>query len=141
MDNYRVTLPAQLNDVSEDLRALVERQARSWEQNDFALAAADWLPDGVLVSPGGQWRADELTAEMTKFHRDYTDLVVTIKNIFATANGSRLAVEWDWTVTRRRDGKRGTTPDAIIADLVDGKIQSWREYFDLSGSVEGNIND
>ena len=74
---------------------------------------------------------------MAKFHRDYTDLEVTIKNLFATADGSRLAVEWDWTVTRREDGARGTTPDAIIAELKGGKILSWREYFDLSGSVEG----
>jgi limonene-1,2-epoxide hydrolase len=62
---------------------------------------------------------------------------VTIKNIFATQDGSRLALEWDWTVTRRADGTRGTTPDAIIAELIDGKIKSWREYFDLSASVEG----
>lgn len=134
---YQVTISAKPSDVSSHLHALVERQARSWEQNDFALAAADWLPGGVLVSPAGQWRADELPGEMAKFHRDYTDLVVSIKNIFATADGSKLAVEWDWTVTRKRDGARGTTPDAIIADLVNGKIRSWREYFDLSGSVEG----
>jgi uncharacterized protein (TIGR02246 family) len=137
VSNYRPTLPSQLNDVSEELRALVERQARSWEQNDFAFAAGDWLPEGVLVSPGGQWRADELAGAMTAFHRDYTDLVVTIKNIFATADSTKLAIEWDWTVTRKIDGVRGTTPDAIIADLVGGKIKSWREYFDLSGSVEG----
>lgn len=136
MSHYSVTLPPQLNDVSEGLRALVERQARSWEQNDFALAAGDWLPEGVLVSPGGQWRTDELAGAMTAFHRDYTDLVVTIKNIFATADGTKLAIEWDWTVTRKIDGTRGTTPDAIIGDLIDGKIKSWREYFDLSGSVE-----
>ena len=26
--------------------------------------------------------------------------------------------------------------DAIIVDLVGGKIASWREYFDLGNSVE-----
>jgi ketosteroid isomerase-like protein len=136
MNNYQVSLPALESDVSPELHALVERQAKSWEENNFALAGADWLPDGVLVSPAGKWFAHELQNEMTKFHRDYTDLVVTIKNIFATQDGSRLALEWDWTVTRRSDGQRGTTPDAIIAELIDGKIKSWREYFDLSSSVE-----
>lgn len=136
---YQTMIPAKPTDAPSDLRALVARQARAWEANDFALAAADWLPDGVLVSPAGQWRAVELAGEMAKFHRDYTNLVITIKNVFATADGSKLAVEWDWTVTRKRDGVRGTTPDAIIAELVDGKIKSWREYFDLSGSVEGAV--
>jgi ketosteroid isomerase-like protein len=136
MNNYQVSLPALESDVLPELRALVERQAKSWEENNFTLAENDWLPDGVLVSPAGKWLAHELQAEMTKFHGEYTDLVVTIKNIFATGDGSRLAVEWDWTVTRKSDGLRGTTPDAIIAELVEGKIKSWREYFDLSASVE-----
>jgi ketosteroid isomerase-like protein len=136
MNHYEVSLPALESDVSPELRALVERQAKSWEGNNFALAEADWLPDGVLVSPAGKWLAHELQNEMAKFHRDYENLVVSIKNVFATQDGSRLAVEWDWTVTRRSDGMRGTTPDAIIAELVDGKIKSWREYFDLSSSVE-----
>ena len=30
-------------------RRLVERQARAWENQDFTLAAADWLPTAVLL--------------------------------------------------------------------------------------------
>jgi ketosteroid isomerase-like protein len=136
---YQPSLPQQERDASLELRGLVERQAKSWEENNFALAKQDWLPDGVLVSPAGQWLTHELKKEMEMFHREYRDLVVTIKNVFATQDGSRLAVEWDWTVTRRSDGQRGTTPDAIIAELVDGKIKAWREYFDLSSSVEARM--
>jgi SnoaL-like domain len=136
MNHYHVSLPQRSSDVSLELRALVERQAKSWEDNNFALAENDWLPNGVLVSPAGKWLAHDLGEEMAKFHLEYKKLVVTIKNVFATGDGSRLAVEWDWTVTRKSDGQRGTTPDAIIAELVDGKIKSWREYFDLSSSVE-----
>jgi SnoaL-like domain len=133
---YQITLPQQESDTTPELRALVERQAKAWEENNFALAEGDWSPTGVLVSPAGKWLAHELKGEMAKFHLEYEELVVTIKNVFATQDGSRLALEWDWTVTRKSDGQRGTTPDAIIAELVDGKIKSWREYFDLSSSVE-----
>jgi ketosteroid isomerase-like protein len=115
---------------------LVLRQAASWEQNDFALAKDDWHPDGVLVSPAGEWHVSELAQAMQDFHRDYVDLQITIKNIFVNALQDKIAIEWDWSVTRRSDGVRGTTPDAIIADLNSGKIISWREYFDLSLSVE-----
>jgi limonene-1,2-epoxide hydrolase len=74
---------------------------------------------------------------MAKLHRDYYNLLINIKNIFVTADGTRLAVEWDWTITRRSDGLTSTTPDAIIAELdQNGEILSWREYFDLSTSVE-----
>ncbi|MCK6627985.1 MAG: nuclear transport factor 2 family protein [Anaerolineae bacterium] len=118
------------------IRALVERQARAWERNDFALAAGDWLPEGVLIAPAGEWPADRLGQAMAELHADFTDLIVEIKNVFASADGGKVAIEWDWSITRKADGVRSRTPDAIIVDLVDGKIKSWREYFDLSGSVE-----
>lgn len=138
MSPYTPTLPIRVPDASREIRALVERQARAWEQNDFALAASDWHPNGVLVSPTGRWHAAELPREMDFLHRHYTELTVTIKNVFSTADGCKLAVEWDWTVTRKADGARSTTPDAIIAELQSGKITSWREYFDLSSSLEGS---
>ncbi len=62
---------------------------------------------------------------------------MTIKNVFASPDGKKAAIEWDWAVTRKKDGKRGTSHDAIIVDLVGGKIASWREYYDPASSVEG----
>lgn len=118
------------------IEELVERQARAWERNDFATAAGDWLPDGVLTAPGAVVPFAGLEAAMAAFHRDFTDLEVTITNVFHDSTVTKVAIEWLWTVTRRADGERGATPDAIIVDLQDGKIRSWREYFDLSGSVE-----
>jgi len=123
-------------DTDARIRALVERQARAWERNDFDLAAGDWLPDGVLVAPAGEWPVAELRQVMADLHADFTDLVVDIKNIFTSADDSKVAIEWNWSITRKSDGARSLTQDAIIADLVDGKIKSWREYFDLSTSVE-----
>ena len=120
------------------IRALVDRQARAWERNDFELAAPDWLPDGLLTSPGGEFPAPILRATMDNFHKLYNELVVTVTNVFASPDGNKVAVEWTWEVSRRADGARSTTFDAIIVDLVDGKIKSWREYFDLSTSVEGS---
>lgn len=123
-----------------ELEALVDRQARSWERNDFQLGASDWCEDGELTSPGGVFPIPALRQALSDFHRLYRDLEVRVSNVFfdhdLVADKTRLAVEWDWTVTRRADGLRGTTPDAIIADLEGGKIRSWREYFDLSQSVE-----
>ncbi len=128
-------------DAPRSILDLVDRQARSWERNDFGLGAADWLPDGELVSPAGRVAASDLEQELTQFHVRYTDLRVTILNVFSTPDGAKVAIEWDWEVTRRSDGARGVTHDAIIVDLVDGKIASWREYFDLGGSVEAPAED
>ena len=101
------------------------------------MAASDWLPDGELTSPAGRVPAAEIEQELTTFHQHFADLRVTVSKVFASPDSTSVAIEWDWEVTRRSDGVRGVTHDAIIVDLVGGKIASWREYFDLGGSVEG----
>jgi ketosteroid isomerase-like protein len=129
------------SETSRAIIDLVERQARSWELGDWELGAGDWLPDGELVSPAGRVPARDLERELAEFHASYRDLRVEVRNVFSTPDGAKVAIEWDWEVTRRRDGVRGLTHDAIIVDLVDGKIASWREYFDLGGSVEAPSGD
>jgi ketosteroid isomerase-like protein len=124
------------SDAPPEILALVERQARSWERNDFGSGVVDWLPDGELTSPAGRVPASEIEQELASFHRGFADLQVTVLNVFASPDKTKVAIEWDWEVTRRSDGVRGITHDAIIVDLVGGKIASWREYFDLGGSVE-----
>jgi ketosteroid isomerase-like protein len=124
------------NSAPAEILALVDRQARAWERNEFELGASDWLPDGELTSPAGRVPAGEIERELTSFHERFGDLKVTVLNVFASPDATKVAIEWDWEVTRRSDGVRGLTHDAIVVDLVDGKIASWREYFDLGGSVE-----
>ncbi len=119
------------------IKQLVERQARAWEKQDFSLAASDWLPTAVLISPEGNTPASEMPASMKDYFKDFSNLHVSIRNVFASPDGRKVAIEWEWAVTRKKDGKRGTSHDAIIVDLVGGKIASWREYYDPASSVEG----
>jgi ketosteroid isomerase-like protein len=128
--------PAALAGCDEGVRALLERQARAWVGGDFAVAAADWHPHGELTAPGNRVPFAALAQTVADFHRDYGDLHVTITNAFSSADGTRVALEWLWAVTRRRDGARSATPDAILVDLADGRIVSWREYFDTANAVE-----
>jgi ketosteroid isomerase-like protein len=114
------------------IEALVARQARAWERNDFALAAADWLPDGVLSAPNGTWRAADLPQAMAEVHRDLSELIVSITNVFASSDWRQVAIEWEWIATSKAAGARTTTHDAIIVELSHGKIRSWREYFDTA---------
>jgi ketosteroid isomerase-like protein len=119
-----------------EIVALVNRQVQAWEQNNFAIAARDWLPTGELVSPGGHVAAKDMQAAMTDYFTHFGDTRVTVKNVFLSPDGNKAAVEWDWEVTRLRDGARAVTHDAIIVDLKGGKISSWREYFDFGNSVD-----
>jgi ketosteroid isomerase-like protein len=114
---------------SVQARALVNRQAQAWEKHDFAIAADDWLPNGELFFPGGHVVKKDMQRAIHDYFKNFTDLKVTLKEMFLSEDGTRLAIQWDWTVTRKRDGKRRTTRDAILVHLVRGKIASWNEYF------------
>ena len=71
----------------------------------------------------------DMQSAIFEYFKNFTDLKVTVNEMFLSEDGSRLAIQWDWTVTRKRDRKRATTHDAILVHLVGGKIATWNEYF------------
>ena len=111
------------------VRALVNRQVEAWEKRDFAIAADDWLPNGELFSPGGHVLKKDMQGAIRGYFKNFTDLKVTVNEMFLSEDGTRLAIQWDWTVTRKKDHKRVMTHDAILVHLVEGKIATWNEYF------------
>lgn len=124
-------------DCAPEVVAMLQRQAQAWTDGDFSAAARDWHPDGVLTAPGNRVPYAALAGTIEKFQRDYRDLAVTITTAFASADGRRVALEWLWEVSRRSDGARSATEDAILIDLdADGRVVSWREYFDTASAVE-----
>lgn len=115
---------------------MLERQARIWVDGRFTEAArGDWHPEGELTAPGARVPLAELAGVIEAFHRDFGDLRVTITSAFESPGGW-IGLEWLWEVTRRSDGARSATPDAIIVERRDGLILSWREYFDTATAVE-----
>ncbi len=118
--------------------ALVRRQISMWENNvDSVGAAADWCTDGELTAPRGvRIIAGDIAEAIRGWHEILTDLHVELTALFGSPDGKWLAIEWSWHCSRRRDMARSTTPDSIIVELRDGKIASWREYFDTFGSIE-----
>jgi ketosteroid isomerase-like protein len=118
------------------IRELINRQAQAWEKQDFSIAAADWLPTAELTSPGGRFSMTQLPGVFSDYFKHFRNVHVTVKNVFTSADQHKVAIEWDWDVTRIRDGMRQVTHDAIIVDLRNGKIASWREYFDLGNSID-----
>jgi len=112
----------------EGARALVERQARAWENEDLEAIVADFAPDGVLVSPGGSWQGlDAIRAAAEGFFAGVTDVRIEVTRVLL--DGDAGAAEWTWT-ERRSDGTRRTAEDAVVFELRDGRIARWREYFD-----------
>jgi len=120
---------AHRNSDSVRVRALVNRQVQAWERRDFAIAADDWLPNGKLFFPGGRVVKKDMQGAILEYFKNFTALKVTGDQRLLSQDGTRLAIQWNWSVTRRRDRKRVTTHDAILVHFVRGKIATWNEYF------------
>src|SRR3974377_552018 len=104
--------------ASAQVRALVNRQGQAWEKRDFAIAADDWLANGEVFFPGGHVVKKDMQSAILDYFNKLTDRKVTVNEIFFSEDRTRLAIQWDWTVTRKSDRKRATTHDAILVHLV-----------------------
>ena len=114
---------------SEEARALVERQAHAWKRSDAAAIIADFAADGALISPRGRWRGhDAVRRAAESVFAAVTDVQVVVTRVLV--EGDQGAAEWTWSETKRADGSRHTVQDAIIFELRDDKLISWREYSD-----------
>ena len=122
--------------MEASVRSIVNRELHAWVSRDFSVAASDWLPSAELISPGGHVKAGDIQPVITDYFKHFRDLHVTVKRVFVSADGRNAAIEWDWEVTRIRDGKHGITHDAILVELEGSKIKTWSEFFDLGNSVD-----
>ena len=116
----------------EQVRALVERQARAWEHADATAIVADFAPDAVFISPAGRVQGHEaLRAVAEAFFAGASDVQITITRVML--DGDQGAVEWTWRETNRADGRSRAVDDGIIFELEGDNIIYWREYFDTAG--------
>lgn len=115
--------------TKSEVHSLLPRRARAWREEDLDAIMADYAPDVVHVSPyGHRVGAAAMREANARYLAEYTGFDVQLKRLIV--DGDEGALEWTWTETRRADGLRRSTDDAIVFVLRDGKISYWREYFD-----------
>lgn len=117
-------------------RELIELHAHAFENGDWDAIRDSWDDEGELVAPSGRWAKQEMPTVMEDLISKTTDIGIEVTTVFASAEGDRIAAEWTYSCTRRSDGERSSVQTALLIDLRDGLVLSWREYFDLSASVE-----
>jgi hypothetical protein len=61
----------------------------------------DWLPNGELFFPGGHVVKKDIQSAILDYFKNFTDLKLTVNEVFLSADGTKLAIQWDWTVTRK----------------------------------------
>lgn len=115
----------------DEVKALIERQAHAWIVQDIELALPDFAPDAIFQSPGGRWVGrEEIRKVANACFRETISVKINILRVIF--DGHYGAVEWTWEETLRANNRRRFAEDAIVFEIVDGKIVYWREYFDTA---------
>ena len=86
----------------------------------------------MLISPHGRWRGhDAVRRAAESVFATVSDVQVVVTRVLLEADQG--AAEWTWSETNHADDRRHTVEDAIIFELRDDKLVSWREYPDTAG--------
>jgi uncharacterized protein (TIGR02246 family) len=123
----------------DEVKALIERQAHAWVVQDIELALPDFAPDAIFHSPAGRLIGrDEIRRVANACFRETTSIRINILRVIF--DGRYGVVEWTWDETLRATNRRRFAEDAIVFEIVDGKIVYWREYFDTA-QMERQVQD
>jgi limonene-1,2-epoxide hydrolase len=110
--------------------ALFERRRRAWLREDVDAYLALWAADMTFQSPAhaeplrGRDAFAGLVRQSLAFARpvsfDFTHIAV---------HGDLVLAEWRIAIERREGGRRIGWPGMSVAEIRDGVIHRWREYW------------
>jgi uncharacterized protein (TIGR02246 family) len=114
---------------SEQIQAMIVRQAQAWEEQDAQAIADDFAEDALFIAAGFKFDGKQQIKKAAQdYFKQFYQTSVKIKRTIIDGNCG--AVEWDWRDQNRQTGKKGFAEDAIIFELANGKIVYWREYIE-----------
>lgn len=113
----------------QEVEAMVERQARAWENADVAAIIDDFAQNSLFIAARKQFEGKEaIKTAAEAYFQQFDDIRVKIKRILIDGNSG--AVEWDWSDRNRQSKVASFAEDAIIFELQNNKIVYWREYIE-----------
>jgi len=113
----------------DDAVALFEKRREAWLREDFDGYLALWAADMAFQSPVHTTPLDraafaDLVRQSFAFSRP---LHFEFEHI--AVHGSMVLAEWTIAIERRESGKRIEWRGMSVAEIRDGLIVTWREYW------------
>ena len=114
----------------EEALALFERRRQAWLREDVDGYLALWAEDMTFQSP--------MHAEPLRGRAPFADLVrrslavarpLMFDFTHLAVHGPMVLAEWRIAVERRDGGRRAEWWGMSVAEIRDGLIRSWREYW------------
>jgi uncharacterized protein (TIGR02246 family) len=110
--------------------ALFEKRRDAWLREDLDAYLALFADDLVLQTPMGEpLRGLAAYAELVRRSYEHVRPVAFEFHEIAV-HGSRVLAEWTITIGVRATGRQIPYRGMSICEVEDGRIRSWREYYD-----------
>ncbi len=116
------------------MRAIVEGQAAAWAGGDADAIAEAFADPCLFIAPGLRLTspAEVRRAALDYFAR-FSETRLEMRRL--VVQRAAAAVEWTWRHVDRETGEAHRADDAIVLQVMDGKIVYWREYIDSASGA------
>jgi ketosteroid isomerase-like protein len=115
-------------DNREQLVAVGTRVLQTWEQGDSAGFLAAFADDAVFAYPGGRIGKAKLGALFADLHTRKRDVKIYVGPFIVL--GNEFALRYQFACTDRVTGRRQAVGTGVRGTLRDGKIVTFKEYWD-----------
>ena len=113
-----------------EVKALILKFCDSWHTGAEA-AFLSTLDDSFHFSnPGGTFDHKQILEQFRASSKNYADIRFYHYNI--VIQGDRFMAEYQYCSTDRSTGKREADGTVVVGELKDGKLITWKEYYDPS---------
>ncbi len=125
-----LTLAPARASTEPEIRALVLKYTDSWSTGDVAEFTSVISPDFHFCNPGGTFDRAKTLEQFTASPKLYAN--IKFYHINLVIQGDRFMAEYQYCSTDRSTGKREADGTVAVGQVKDGKIVSWKEYYDPS---------
>ncbi|HEY9737033.1 MAG TPA: nuclear transport factor 2 family protein [Trichocoleus sp.] len=114
---------------STSLEEVIEQAQQAWLMSDAEGFVGLFDEIGEFIVPGNRWIGQEdIRLAFQEYSAAYE--VIEIQVLQVIREGERAVVEWRWSDRERATGNTSQVEDAIIIEMLGGRITRWREYMD-----------
>ncbi len=113
-----------------EVRALILKYTDSWTTGDVAAFTATIDDQFHFSNPGGTFDRKQTLEQFTASPKLYANIKFHHMNI--VIQGDRFMAEYQYCSTDRSTGKREADGTVAVGEVRNGRILSWKEYYDPS---------
>jgi hypothetical protein len=113
-----------------EVKALIQNYCDSWRTGNEALFLSAIDDQFHFSNPGGTFDRKQTLVQFRESPKLYAN--IRFYNLVTVIQGDRFVAEYQYCSTDKATGKREADGTVAVGEVRNGKLISWKEYYDPS---------